>query len=118
MATILVVDDEPAVLALAAKILKGAGHGVLCAGNGVQGLMIYESYASQIELVVTDIEMPGMNGLELAARVSGSHPGVRVLLISGFVRPELRDTAERYPLLAKPFRPAALVAAVQTALES
>jgi CheY-like chemotaxis protein len=116
MATVLVVDDDAALLRLAASILESAGHKVLRASNGVEALLLFQSYSSRLDLVLTDVDMPQMNGLELAARIRATRPASKVLLMSGGLPPGISLLPKAYPHLAKPFQPAALVEAVQKAV--
>lgn len=117
MATILVVDDDPAVLRLAATVLERAGHRVMRASNGLEALLVYESYASHLDLVLSDIDMPELDGLELASRIHAVRPDSRILLMSGGLPSKLGTGAERYPLLNKPFLPQQLLAAVKSACQ-
>jgi CheY-like chemotaxis protein len=117
MATILVVDDDPAVLRLAATVLERAGHRVMRATNGLEALFVYESYASHLDLVLSDVDMPELDGLELAARIHAIHPNSRILLMSGCLPSRLETAAERLPLLNKPFLPQDLLAAVRNVFQ-
>ena len=69
MATVLVVEDNEALRQLVMMILQQKGHDVLCASNGLEGLMVYSSYRTRLDLVLTDIDMPQMNGIALATRI-------------------------------------------------
>ena len=82
--TILVVEDESAVRKLICKTLRKAGYAVLEASNGSNALTLCESYRDPIHLVISDVVMPGMSGLELAKRLSSVHAETRVLYISGY----------------------------------
>jgi CheY-like chemotaxis protein len=115
MATILLVDDDPAVLRMVAALLEKAGHKVMKASNGLEALHVYESYARHIDLLLTDIAMPHMNGLELAARVRWTHPSAAILLMSGALPAGIGELPESYPVVAKPFRAEQLIAAVEEA---
>jgi CheY-like chemotaxis protein len=115
MANVLVVDDEPSLLQLVVMILKQNGHTVLSASNGVEALMVYSSYRSNLQLVLTDVVMPGMNGIELAERFRAVDPSIRILLMSGFVPDDL-EVPKDLPLLKKPFQPEGLVEAVKQTL--
>src|SRR5215472_454585 len=117
MATVLVVDDDEGVRNITAMILKQKGHDILQASNGLEALMIYSSYRLKIDLVLTDVDMPQMNGLELAARIRARDPSKRILLMSGRAVAGLGNP-ENYPMLSKPFLPSQLVAAVDSALEA
>ncbi|HWX47321.1 MAG TPA: MHYT domain-containing protein [Roseomonas sp.] len=112
--TILVVDDDALVLANTAAMLEDLGHKVLQAFNGQEALAQLGA-GHQIDLVVTDQAMPGMTGTQLAAALWAAHPGLPVLLVSGYA--ELpADTDDRLPRLNKPFHQATLAQAIQAAL--
>jgi two-component system, cell cycle sensor histidine kinase and response regulator CckA len=115
MATLLVVDDEPSILKLMASVLRSE-HSVITAESGVEALAIFESYRDRIDLIVTDVMMPGMSGLELVARLETLHNRrFPVLFITG---------ASEYPIdtrravLPKPFSPTGLRDRVRQVLEA
>jgi CheY-like chemotaxis protein len=81
--TILVVDDEPAVINLVKLILEAAGYPVLAACNGQQALALFENRSHSIDLLLTDIGMPDISGLELACRVSETVPQLPVIFMTG-----------------------------------
>jgi len=107
--TVLVVEDEASVRRLTCRTLESAGFRVLEAEGGREGLRLAEG--ALLDLVVTDIVMPEMSGIELADRIAASHPGVPVLLVSGYADEagEGRGAASGRELLSKPFRPQQLV---------
>jgi len=78
---ILLVDDEPSVRKLIRISLERAGYAIVEAGNGQEAL---SKFSEDVNLVLTDIIMPQMNGLELARRVGESHPDLPILFMSGF----------------------------------
>ncbi|NOX09138.1 MAG: PAS domain S-box protein [Gammaproteobacteria bacterium] len=80
--TILIVDDEPALLALSSEILSQQGYQILCANNGQQAIDILEN--ESIDLLLSDVIMPEMDGYELAAIVEEKYPEIKILLASGF----------------------------------
>lgn len=80
---VLIVDDEPSVRAPIARYLKNSGYYVLEAHDGEDALGVMQEYHSPIHLVVTDINMPEMNGKELTELLRGWYPALRVLYISG-----------------------------------
>ena len=73
MPTLLVVDDEPQVLRLLAAMLRKE-YTVITAESGIEALVLDESYSDRIDLVITDVTMPGMSGLELVARLEALYP--------------------------------------------
>jgi len=82
--TILVVEDEAAIRRLAKRVLESAGYTVLTANDGVDALRVLAEHGSAVDLLLTDVIMPNMNGPELAARVVELHPSTRVLYTSGY----------------------------------
>jgi two-component system, cell cycle sensor histidine kinase and response regulator CckA len=116
-ATILVVEDEAAIRSLMTRTLILAGYRVISAEDGVAALARVES-EPDIDLLVSDLVMPRMGGLELRDRLSRSRPGLRVLFVSGYA-PDA-GTSSRLGahdrLLHKPFRPPALLDAVAEGL--
>lgn len=112
-ATILVVDDDAEVREIVAEFLADSGHTVLQADGGLAALRVLESTPS-VNLVVTDVRMPDISGIELADRISRERHGLKVILISGYF--VARETGLR--LLRKPFRMKELEEAVQAELAS
>jgi PAS domain S-box-containing protein len=118
--TILIVEDENAVRQLAQRFLASAGYQVLMAANGHDALRVCEQHEGGIDLLLTDIVMPQMSGAELAQRLDGLRPGVRVLYMSGYSGTAIsqhgvltRDTQ----LLEKPFTGAELTTRVRSILD-
>lgn len=112
-ATILVVDDDAEVREIVAEFLADAGHHVLQADGGLAALRVIEE-AGIVDLVITDVRMPDISGIELAERITRDHHDLKVILISGYF--VARQTSLR--LLRKPFRMKELEAAVQAELAS
>jgi len=81
--TVLVVDDEPTIIEVIRRALHGAGYTVVAAGDGREALRIVFDSTSTPAIVITDIEMPEMTGIELSARLSAARPGLPVILMSG-----------------------------------
>ncbi|MEK6687110.1 MAG: response regulator, partial [Gemmatimonadota bacterium] len=118
--TVLVVDDEPAVRSLVVRTLRHQGYQVLEAEDGVAGEMVSQGHAEPIHVLVTDVVMPRMGGLELAERIRRQRPQVKLLFMSGFADGfDFRDQAalRGAEFLEKPFRPQALVARLRTLLD-
>lgn len=111
---VLVVDDEPGVRALARRILEGGGYQVIEAADGVQGLAVIES-AARVDFLMADLDMPMMQGEEMAKRIRARRPDLRVLYVTAHSerlfkeRPELID-GEAF--LDKPFTSRGLLEAV------
>ena len=84
--TVLLVEDDSSLLALGREILVELGYTVLSAPDGPRALQIFEERGADIDILVTDVVMPGMGGRELASRASKLKPGLRVLYVSGYTR--------------------------------
>ena len=118
--TILVVEDEGELRSLICEVLGAAGHTVLAAASGPEALARAESHAGSVQLLLTDVVMPGMNGRELAERLTALRPGLRVLFISGYASDVIAKRGvleERVDLLEKPFSRASLLRRVRRALD-
>ncbi|MEO6056429.1 MAG: PAS domain-containing protein [Gemmatimonadales bacterium] len=118
--TVLLVEDEDAVRALASRVLADRGYVVLEARNGREALGILERHGHGVRLVLTDVVMPDMGGLELTQRVTAAHPGVDIIYMSGYtegdkLQPAIRDSP--YPLLQKPFSPESLACRIRETLD-
>ena len=119
--TILLVEDDAAVRALTSHILSARGYFVLEAANGVAGLRIARSYTSRIDLLATDIVMPGITGRQLALAMRDSHPETRVLYLSGYSDtsfPRRAPGRRKEYLIEKPFKPEALAVKVREVLDA
>ena len=95
------------------SVLRFSGFDVLEAPDAAQALLAFQASGSAVDLVITDFQMPGMNGCELAQMLLAARPSLPVLLVSGY-HPE--STAS-LPFLQKPFAPASLLAALHRILE-
>jgi CheY-like chemotaxis protein len=118
-ARILVVDDEPAVRRFVTEALRSSGYDVVGASTGREALAAVYGESRTPTLLLTDIEMPGMSGVELAARIRADRPRIRVILMTGREASAVR-ARERAGLvegvLLKPFGLAELLHAVLEAL--
>jgi len=109
--TILLVEDEEMVRELAVESLQGYGYTILQAPNGEKALSICEGSKGKIDLLITDLVMPGMNGIELSRKFHDSHPGVPVLFMSGYAEDaveHLGHMADHQAFLQKPITPTSL----------
>jgi PAS domain S-box-containing protein len=119
--TVLVVDDESGVARLAARILLDYGYTVLQATGAGAAMVAFAQRASPVDLVVTDIVMPGLNGRALVDQLRVHAPGLRVLYITGHAGTLLGDAqghAADAPVITKPFTPVQLATAVRQALSA
>ncbi len=116
--TILVVEDEPEVRSVLKAMLVDAGFEVLVAKDGASALHQLWKRGGSVALVVTDVDMGRMNGIELAESVRSEYPAMPILFISGLPVPasELEEAAPGTFLIAKPFGAATLVQAVEKAI--
>jgi len=109
--TVLVVDDNAENLILVTKFLEADYH-VLVANGGADALRRAQKYAGDIHLLLTDFEMPGMSGIDLATRLTVDRPHIQVLLMSGFTQGML-VLNEGWHFLPKPFVQSQLQALVK-----
>jgi two-component system cell cycle sensor histidine kinase/response regulator CckA len=110
--TVLVVDDEELLRRFMARVMADEGYRVLEAGNGTDALAWFGNGGSPIHLVITDVLMPGMGGVELAARLASRSPPPPVLFVTG----GHRHSDLPGPVLWKPFLPSDLSAVVRRLL--
>lgn len=121
MAKILIVDDDPGILVLLRALLEREGHSVCEARDGRTALEIYR--AAPPDLLVTDIVLPGKEGLDLILELERIHPGIKVLAISGGdrIEPEyyldLAKILGARATLAKPFAPLEFLRLVRELLQ-
>lgn len=113
---ILLVDDDPDVRAVAAAMLRDAGHRVIEAGSGGAALEHLDEDAGQIGLLIADLAMPGMSGFELARAARRQYPNLPVLFVTGFVDIARPEDSLHATMLQKPFRAEDLTAKVAEAL--
>ena len=118
--TLLLVEDEESVRGLAARVLQSYGYRVLEARDGAEALQVAQGTSEYLHLLVTDVVMPGISGLELARRLGAQRPRLRVLYMSGYTddaivrRGVLAADAQFLP---KPFTPEVLVRRVREVLD-
>ena len=111
-ATILVVDDDPDVRDYASSVLEEYGYAVLTAPDGEAALGMLRGEA-HVDLLFTDVVMPGLNGFEVARRALQETPGLKVLFASGYAN----DLTPAGRLLKKPYRPQQLAGEVAAVLQ-
>jgi two-component system, cell cycle response regulator CpdR len=117
MARILIAEDDDQMRAFLSRGLRRAGHSVAAVGDGAAALV--RAHRADYDLLLADIVMPGIDGIELARRVGAHQPGIRVMFITGFAAVAIPDDGfgtQRPPVLAKPFHLRHLIAEVEALL--
>jgi signal transduction histidine kinase/CheY-like chemotaxis protein len=114
---VLVVDDEPAVRRLLARILRSRGYDVFETEDAHSALAFMGSATRQMDLVVTDIVMPAMSGVRFAEQIRSQWPAVKILFVSGFPTTDALPEMSSIPLLGKPFTPEQIEAKVRELLD-
>jgi len=117
--TVLLVEDEESVRELVRETLKSKGYSVMEAPDGIQGMKVAESFDGKIDILITDVAMPGMSGHELAKRVAASRPGIKILFLSGYTEDAIIHEGVLDPgtaFLQKPFTLQALARKVREVL--
>lgn len=118
--TILIVEDDVGVRTVISRTLARLGYQVLAADGGAEAIEIIHRHSGSIDLLLTDIMMPGMNGMEVAAKVSQSNPGIPIFFMSGYADQELVNRGLLDPsthFLQKPFSPQELGRRVREVLD-
>ena len=118
--TVLLVEDEDAVRALAREVLRRHGYVVLEARHGGDALRVAERHPDEIHLMVSDVVMPHMGGRELADRLATVRPKMKMLFMSGYTDHVLmhRDLAPGVAVLQKPVTPEAFARRVRSVLDT
>jgi len=117
--TVLVVDDDPEVLSLAVDTLERVGYTVLSTTDSREALRLARARVEPLHLLLTDVVMPLMSGLQLAEEFRAARPDVKILLMSAYSTQEVDDyrEAQRLLILDKPFTVVALERKVRAALD-
>jgi two-component system, cell cycle sensor histidine kinase and response regulator CckA len=119
--TVLLVEDEEAVRAFASRALASRGFTVLQAGSGIEALELIEQHAGKIDLVVSDVVMPEMDGPTLLRELRKRHADLSVIFVSGYAEEAFRknlSAGEKFTFLPKPFTLKQLVAAVKETIQA
>jgi CheY-like chemotaxis protein len=119
--TILVVEDELAILSLSKRMLEKQGYKVLTAGTPIEAIRLVDDYPDTIDLLMTDVVMPEMNGRDLAKRILSFYPNIRCLFTSGYTANVIAHHGvldEGVHFLQKPFSLKDLAAKVRKALDN
>ncbi|MDB5308239.1 MAG: Blue-light-activated protein [Gemmataceae bacterium] len=118
--TVLLAEDEPIVLALAARVLRDGGYEVLEARDGEDAIRVAEGHPGLVDILVTDVVMPVRGGRQVAETISLARPGLRVLFMSGYTDDAVVRNGvmhEKVHFLPKPFTPTALLMKVREVLD-
>jgi PAS domain S-box-containing protein len=119
--TILIIDDEEAIRAIGREILTTYGYTVCCADSGETGLDVYSNEQGKaVDLIILDLNMPGMGGFACLQKLKEMDPGIRILIASGYTPTEVVNRAMNLGasgVIAKPFQLSDLLRSVRTALD-
>lgn len=117
---LLLVEDEETVRAVTRKLLEKLGYEVTTARDAEEGLEIFEEEGPAIDGVVTDVVMPGLTGIQMAARLREMRPDLKVLFVSGYASRDVGGSPGEppEPFLPKPFTLNELARAVRSALDA
>jgi DNA-binding response OmpR family regulator len=115
-AVILVADDEPLIRNLVTLLMQQDGHLVLSVADGHEGLELSRQYPGTIDLLITDLQMPRLNGIDLYAYLLQERPEIKVLVMSGADMSEIVSQNVNLPFLPKPFDGETLKARVRAIL--
>ncbi len=113
MALILVAEDEDGVRKLVTTLLKSAGHETLAASDGMEAVSMFRTWASGIDLVLTDLRMPLMSGQQVVEHIRVRRPDVPIVCMTGYSEEQVPDGIA---LLTKPFSPKMLLDVVERTL--
>jgi len=113
--TILIVEDQPATAQITRILLESWGYKVLETHSGAEALELFRQHAEDIQLLLTDVVMPGLTGPQLADELISRRPGLRVVFMSG--NPGVDFSARRCAFLPKPFNPASLSKMIRAELD-
>ena len=115
--TILLVDDEEGVRKLCSAVLEANGYNVLAVTSGQAAIAIHEKNAHKVDMLLTDVVMPQMNGFELGRKLGEKNPELKILYMSGY-RENISELDQPVALLSKPFTPDALLEKVREVLDA
>jgi CheY-like chemotaxis protein len=114
--TILVVEDDRAIRYLFTEVLRNNGYAVIACEDGARGLEVARARIAEIDAVITDSRMPGIDGAELIAHIRALRPEMPILVVSGHLENRAPDAATCY--LAKPLSPERLTRELRRALDA
>jgi two-component system, cell cycle sensor histidine kinase and response regulator CckA len=115
--TILFVEDEAFVREVTSEVLRSAGYQVLTAQNAAEAVRIFDARRGDVELLLTDVVLPGETGCAMAGRLRRRNPALKVLLVTGYAEQMGRREAALEECLAKPFSAEVLLSRVRAVLD-
>jgi CheY-like chemotaxis protein len=118
--TVLLIEDEPQLRKLLGIILHELGYRVLSASNGDEGLGLFTHHENEIAIVVTDLDMPGMNGLAVAKTLNEKKSSLKIVVTSGYLDGTTREQARQYgvaKIMQKPYDPEDLARVIRELLD-
>lgn len=116
---ILIIEDDEIMRNLLKTFLLGAGYQVICTVDGIEGVDAYETHRRNIQLVVSDLEMPNLNGAGAYRKIKAMNPDVKVIFVSGYIEPHLQRQLQSEGVqhfIRKPYSPDEILGAVREAL--
>jgi len=115
--TILYVEDEAFVRQVTAEVLRSAGYRVFTANDSAAAMRVYAEHSDEVDLLLTDVILPGQNGRQLAASLRRENPELRALLVSGYADQMGFGEPEKEERLAKPFSMQTLLGKIREMLD-
>jgi CheY-like chemotaxis protein len=119
--TILIIEDEEFLIEYMEGVLRGKGYQTLTARDGEAAIEIYKNHGKDIDLVVSDLGLPRLSGRDVFTRLKEINPGLKLVVASGYIEPELRTEMTRSgakEFLQKPYQPSAILKCVRKVLDS
>lgn len=117
--TVLIVENEEDIREVMTQILEGIGYTVMVAANGIEGLALVKTYHKSLDLVITDLLLPGMKGSTLIEQILRDYPNLKILVISGSLDESHKSLfLWDFPFLPKPFTPEDLLLHTRTVLDT
>ena len=119
--TILIVEDEDRLRKLLALILEDSGYTVLNASNGNDAITLFKRRQKEISMIITDLDMPKVNGIDVARSIREADSSVKIMIASGFIEPAVRELAKRYDVeavLQKPYNADQITRTVRQILDN
>ena len=118
--TILIVEDEQLMLRLLEKVFSRHGYHVFAAADGEQAIEVYRCYKLRIDIVLLDVGLPKMTGWQVLSKMKDENPDVRIVIASGYLKPELKSQMSRAGIqhfIGKPYMLHELVETIQSLIE-